>query len=189
MLFTIYLFIVRVDIDALEQLWFNSTIAKFDKKHVCCIEHLMKSNHELKLKINIRNRSLMSEAQEMSHHIQCRMILYAESRAITACVIQKNAFAVCIILTVSCIKFILQPQFSFMFFFSFRGIVATNLLQERKSNVYLYHYAIYGKFLLKYSENNTTKNLSLKHSNLNQYNSKPQLRFSSQKLGQQMISL
>ena len=34
-----------VDIDALEQLHFSNTIAKFNKKHRCCIENFMKSNH------------------------------------------------------------------------------------------------------------------------------------------------
>ena len=45
----------------------------------------------------------MSEAKEMSHHIQSRILLFTENRAITACVIEKNVFAACMILTVSCI--------------------------------------------------------------------------------------
>ena len=68
-------------------------------------------------------------------------------------------------------------------------MVVTNLLQEKKSNVYLYHYAIYAEFLLKYSENYTMKTYSLKRNKLNQYVSKLQLRYLSQKLGQQMIPL
>ena len=74
-------------------------------------------------------------------------------------------------------------------FFSFRGIVDTSLLLERKSNVYLYHFAISGEFLLKNFKSYASKTYSLKRSNLNQYVSKSQLKFSSQKLGQQMIPL
>ena len=106
MLFTIYLFIIMVDIDALEQLRFSSTIAQFNKKHRYCIENVMKSNHKegkQKLEINTLSRSLMSERKEMSHHIQSRILLFTENRAITACVIQKNVFGACIILTISCI--------------------------------------------------------------------------------------
>ena len=58
----------------------------------------------------------MSEAKETSHHIQIRILLYTECRAITACVIEKNVFVACMILTISCIKFVLKPQFSFIFF-------------------------------------------------------------------------
>ena len=46
MLFTFYLFIIAVDIDALEQLWFTSTIAEFNKKNRSYIENVMKSNHK-----------------------------------------------------------------------------------------------------------------------------------------------
>ena len=77
----------------------------------------------------------------------------------------------------------------FCVFISFRGIVVTDLLHDRKSNVYLYHYAIYREFLLKYSKNYTIKTYSLIPTNLNQYVSKLQLGFSRQKLGQQMIPL
>ena len=106
MLFAICLFIIMVDIDALKQLWFSSTIAKFNKKHRCRFENVMKSNHkgrQTNLKINIPSWSLMSGAKEMSHHIQSCIILYTENRAITARVIARNVFAACIILTISCI--------------------------------------------------------------------------------------
>ena len=46
MLFTVCLFIVMVDIDALEQLWLSSTTVKFNKKHRRCIENVMNSNHK-----------------------------------------------------------------------------------------------------------------------------------------------
>ena len=52
---------------------------------------------------DIRSWSLISEGKEMSHHILSRLLLYTENRAITACVIEKNVFAACMILTVSCI--------------------------------------------------------------------------------------
>ena len=39
----------------------------------------------------------MSEAQEMSHHVQSRTLLYTENRAVTTCVIQKNVFDACVI--------------------------------------------------------------------------------------------
>ena len=103
MLFTVYFFIITMDIDALKQQWFSSTLAKFNKKHGCCIENVMKSNHKGRQEINICSQSLVSEAKEMSHHIQSRILLYTENRAITACIIEKSVFAAFMILTVSCI--------------------------------------------------------------------------------------
>ena len=46
MLFTIYLFIIMVDINALEQQCFRSTVAKLHKKNRCYIENVIKWNHK-----------------------------------------------------------------------------------------------------------------------------------------------
>ena len=81
MLFTIYLFIIMADINALEQRWFSNTIAKFNKKHRC-IENVMKSNHKgkLKLDINIRSQSLMSEAKgNVASHTKPYIIVHWKS--------------------------------------------------------------------------------------------------------------
>ena len=58
-------------------------------------------------------------------------------------------------------------------FFSFRGILVTNYLQERKSNVYRYHYAIYAEFLQKILWKSCHETYSLKRNYLNQYVCKP----------------
>ena len=67
----------------------------------------MKSNHKGRQTkasfLTFGSRSSLSEAKEMSHHIQSHMLLYTKNRATRACVIEKNAFAACMILTVSCI--------------------------------------------------------------------------------------
>ena len=58
-------------------------------------------------------------------------------------------------------------------FFSFRGILVTNYLQERKSNVCRYHYAIYAEFLQKILWKSCHETYSLKRNYLNQYVCKP----------------
>ena len=92
MLFTIYLVIIMLDIGALERRWFGCTIAKFNKKHRCYTKTVMKSNHkgrQTKAEMNIRSRSLMSQAKKMSHHIQSRILLYTENRGIQPAKLKK----------------------------------------------------------------------------------------------------